>query len=71
MLIFTRLGFIARIKSTLVWIQIIIKLNLLIIFTLLFIHRKARRAERNSESQSRASSKVKLNPATDTEDEED
>ena len=45
--------------STLVLIQIIITLNLLIIFSLLFIYRKASRAEsRNSKSQSRASSKV-------------
>ena len=45
--------------STLVLIQIIIALHLLIIFSLLFINRKASTAEsRNSKSRSRASSKL-------------
>ena len=61
--------------SSLVLIWIIIAFNLLIIFSLLFINRKASRAEsRNSKSQSRASSKkskVESSPdITLTEEEE-
>ena len=61
---------------TLVLIQIIIALNLLLIFSLLFSYRKAQRAEsRNSKSQSRASSKVskskvELSPVYINEEEE-
>ena len=57
-------------------IQIIIALNLLIIFSLLFINRKASTAEsQNSKSQSRASSKaskskVELSPVYINEEEE-
>ena len=62
--------------STLVLIWIIIAFNLLIIFSLLFINRKASAAEsQNSKSQSRTSSKVSKSKAespdvTMTEEEE-